>query len=1087
MQPFKKKHLTASGCEAFSQSREGSSSLTQPFSQRQANRDLNRGLYPTYRTKRQQEGRGTQRCITDYFNVTQTQSTSNEVAKNNEVKEESLDSFTVQWLSSLEDHCELFECDKDAAPALWGAAASRKRTLCSEGVGSHYTEYCKYGGTDKKPMLDSSLQYSPGHTEIKQEIKQEPDDIEIDPIPDAYFGLLGTSCCKEPQGHIDQLPNEVLSIIFAFLPVTDLYLNLSLVCHRWREIVSDPLFIPWKKLYHQYLIKEAQALLTVEWILDRYGVTSEQDQCMLGFIRCVVTSNADRRMDPDAVLRCLKNHPLFTKAEICIIKKLPDLKCTAGAVNVWAVMAAIVLFSDGVRDIQKLMACLRRPSSTLSVLNITETLYCMATLLNAMREKGINISNRIHYSIFYCLYLVENSCPVTQTTELETPSSNRGRGTRHSNKLDIKLTHEQQRILNHTILPGQVVKIMAFAGTGKTSTLVKYAEMFPHLSFLYVAFNKAIVDHGKTVFPPNVTCKTFHSLAYASVGKQYNEEGRLNFFKLSPYMISFLLKNRKGQSLFIRAKTVAQTLESFFASIDEFISMEHTPIWFKNTHGMRALVREEEKQIIVEEARRIWDNMKMLNGNTERNCKMTSDGYLKLWQLSKPRLFEYDAIFVDEAQDCTPAIMDIVLSQTCGIIFVGDPHQQIYTFRGAVNALFAVPHSHIFYLTQSFRFGPEIAYIGATILDVCKKIRNKTLVGGNQEGDVRGSVNGRTAFLSRGNLNVFENAVMVTGGERPTKIHLIGGPKNFGLDKIHDIWKLLQPEEERVRLNLQIEDHFIRKWVEKDGFQGLKSYAANTEDKELEVKIAIVEKYNVRIPELVERIKNSHVSNIAFADYVLGTVHKAKGLEFDTVLVADDFVKVPCAKHNLGRLPRFSTDMLPEDEWNLLYVAVTRAKKHLLMTKSLENLLTLAGEYFLRPELTSETLKNGAVHCYMSQCRNAVPAGSVLTMKKVPFTYRVTDRKKDCGIAILKSRIFPKRKQGGFTSKVKADALKPPPLADKSLLKQVSPNSRQGCSCNPFGMHIKAIDIGGTNSGFTRAEQAAVIILIRVQILDMMG
>ncbi|XP_073185002.1 F-box DNA helicase 1 isoform X4 [Lepidochelys kempii] len=848
VRPFKRKHLTASDCEAFSQSREGSSSLTQPFSQRQASGDLNRGLYPTYRTKRQQEGQDHQRSITDYFKVIQTQTTSNKVAKSNEVKEESLDSFMDD---GLEDYCALLGYDGDAKPASGGLAASRKRPLCSEGAGSNYTEYSKCGGTDKKPTMDSSLKYSPGHTEIRQ----DPDVIEIDPIPDSYFGLLGTSCGKEPQGHIDQLPNEVLRIIFSFLPVTDLYLNLSLVCHRWREIVSDPLFILWKKLYRQYLMKEAQALLTVEWILDRYGITQEQDQCMLGFIRYMAASNADRRMDPDAVLRCLKQHHLFTKAEICIIQRLPDLAGTAGAVNVWAVIAAIVLFSDGVRDIQKLMACLRRPSSTLSVLDITETLYCMATLLNAMREKGINISNRFHYSIFYCLYLMENSCPVTKTTKLETPSSDCGRSGWPSNKLDIKLTHEQQRILNHTILPGQVVKIMAFAGTGKTSTLIKYAEKFPHLSFLYVAFNKAIVENGKSVFPPNVMCKTFHSLAYASVGKNYKEKGKLNFSNLSPYTISFILKHRAGQSVFVRAKTVTQTLGSFFASSDEFISVEHTPIWCKNTHGARVLVCEEEKQIIVEEARRIWDNMKILNGNTELNCKMTSDGYLKLWQLEKPRLYTYDAIFVDEAQDCTPAIMDIVLSQTCGIIFVGDPHQQIYTFRGAVNALFAVPHTHIFYLTQSFRFGPEIAYVGSTILDVCKKIRNKMLVGGNQE------------------------------------------------------------------------------------------------------------------------------------DYVIGTVHKAKGLEFDTVLVADDFVKVPCARHNLQRLPHFITDMSSEDEWNLLYVAVTRAKKYLLMTKSLEYLLTLAGEYFLRPELTSEALKEGSIRCSVSQCHNAVPADSILTMKKVPLAY----------------------------------------------------------------------------------------------------
>lgn len=34
-------------------------------------------------------------------------------------------------------------------------------------------------------------------------------------------------------------------------------------------------------------------------------------------------------------------------------------------------------------------------------------------------------------------------------------------------------------------------------------------------------------------------------------------------------------------------------------------------------------------------------------------------------------------------------------------------------------------------------------------------------------------------------------------------------------------------------------------------------------------------------------------------------MHKAKGLEFDTVHVLDDFVKVPCARHNLAQLPHF--------------------------------------------------------------------------------------------------------------------------------------------------------------------------------------
>ncbi|NXM75485.1 FBH1 helicase, partial [Serilophus lunatus] len=490
-------------------------------------------------------------------------------------------------------------------------------------------------------------------------------------------------------------------------------------------------FIPWKKLYHRYLMKEAMALHRVEQILQDFSITKEQEGCVLGLIRFVSDTPVRDKVDPSTVLRCLGSHPLFSKAQLCVSSKLPHLQSKAGPGHMWAILAVMVLFSDSVGDIQRLLGCLRRPCCNLALVEVTEVLYCIATLLFAMRDRSIPITNRIHYNIFYCLYLMENASVAMETVEEggETLAS-RCRQDLWSSLSEIKLTHEQQRILNHKIEPGQTVKIMAFAGTGKTSTLVKYAEKFPDLNFLYVTFNKAVAERGKKVFPRNVTCKTFHSLAFGSVGRLYKDQGKLLFSKMSVFSISSLLQNREGQSLFVRGKTVSQTLESFFSSSDEEICEEHTPIWFKNTHGQRKLVTPQEKRINVEEAKEIWHNMKKLDGDAEKRYKMTCDGYLKLWQLSKPKLSGYDAIFVDEAQDCTPAIVDVVLSQTCGIILVGDPHQQIYTFRGAVNTLYSVPHTHVFYLTQSFRFGPEIAYVGATILDVCKGIRNKTLVGG---------------------------------------------------------------------------------------------------------------------------------------------------------------------------------------------------------------------------------------------------------------------------------------------------------------------------------------------------------------------
>lgn len=998
MRRFKRKHLTAIECQHLAQSHLAAS---QSFGQRWTSRDPNHGLYPRPRTKRGTRGRGCLRYSRDFFLAGQQQCT-NDMAKSNSVGQDSPKDSEDEMIFAAGSPCALPPGgDGDTRLHSPGSALpARKRSRSLEDERNPAPGTSPWDGVSKKtpwhhssPSCARPREASPeaevgvGQLSVQPgEPSQEVEDIGPDPVPDPHYGLLGTLPCQEPPSHICSLPSEVLRHIFAFLPVEDLYWNLSLVCRLWREVISDPLFIPWKKLYHRYLMNEEQAVNKVDGILSSYGIEKESDLCVLNLIRYTATTKCSPSVDPGQALWSLRDHLLLPEAEACVRQHLPDLCAAPAGINVWALVAAIVLLSSSVSDIQQLLFCLRRPSSTVTVPDATETLYCLAVLLYAMREKGVSISNRIHYNIFYCLYLQENSC-AQASGDKEEPSVWSGK------KTTIQLTHEQQLILSHKMEPLQVVKIMAFAGTGKTSTLVKYAEKWSQSRFLYVTFNKSIAKQAELVFPSNVICKTFHSMAYGHIGRKYQLKKKLNLFKLTPFMVNSVLTEGKGG--FIRAKLVCKTLENFFASADEELTIDHVPIWCKNSQGQRVMVEQSEKLNGVLEASRLWDNMRKLGECKEEAYHMTHDGYLKLWQLSKPLLASFDAIFVDEAQDCTPAIMNIVLSQPCGKIFVGDPHQQIYTFRGAVNALFTVPHTHVFYLTQSFRFGVEIAYVGATILDVCKRVRKKTLVGGNHQSGIRGDSKGQVALLSRTNANVFDEAVRVTEGEVPARIHLIGGIKSFGLDRIIDIWTLLQPEEERKKRNLVIKDKFIRRWARKEGFSGFKRYVTAAEDKELEAKIAVVEKYNIRLPELVARIERCHIEDLDFAEYILGTVHKAKGLEFDTVHVLDDFVKVPCARHNLAQLPHFRVESFSEDEWNLLYVAVTRAKKRLIMTRSLENILTLAGEYFLQAELTSNVLKTGVVRCCVGQCSNAIPVDAVLTMRKLPITY--SNRKENKG------------------------------------------------------------------------------------------
>ncbi|KAJ8245470.1 hypothetical protein GJAV_G00271090 [Gymnothorax javanicus] len=956
----KRRHLSAGESLELSQSFGGP--LAQPYSVCRSSLDPSRGLYPrspTKRGRRAVDGGSPQKPITQFFPVKSVLSSS---PQKKAIKEEELPCMEA----------ELQAADDDPFEGLTDSMFMDDDELTG-------------GGSESAAAFSIKQEDSAASCFVKQEDLSatqggaggcrswgcQARNIPFGTVPTLTTGSWGVGAgWAEPRGQLGDLPAEILRVVFGHLPAGDLYRHISLVCRRWRDIVYDPLFVPWKKLYYQYQKREKTAVQHVESILTENHITAREDECILNMLRYM------SQFKPSRGPGLYETPPARPARDPGGSEPVVSHGADAGS-------------GGGVRDVQDLATRLIGSGCLLVPGGVSEFLSCVAVLLLAMRQQGIKMSSRCHYNVFYVLHLMENSPP---------PAVQGG--------AVFQVTHEQQQILNHNIQPGQVVKIMAFAGTGKTSTLVQYARHRPHLRFLYVAFNKSTAIEAQQRFPGNVDCRTIHSMAFAAVGKSYQHLKKLGS-NIYPFSVAWVLP--KGLGGFVNAKVVTQTINAFFASADTHITIDHVPDEYKNTNGQMKRPSDTEKQTFAREAQKIWDRMTQLAKTKETAYHMTHDGYLKLWQLQKPNLYNYDAIFIDEAQDCTPAIMDILLRQACGKILVGDPHQQIYTFRGAVNALQEAPHSHLYYLTQSFRFGSEISYIGATILWYSKGV-TKMLVGGSQSGDVRGEEDfgavlgleqdrahrqGSVAYLSRCNVTVFDQAVHLTSRANPPKIHIVGGVDNFGLQKILDIWVLMQPESDRIQKNLTIGDFFIKRFCKESmgGYAGLKKYAVHSEDRELEAKLAVVEKYNHRIPKLVDRIYSCSVSSPHSADYVLGTVHKAKGQEFDMVVVTDDFVKMHCAGHNRQRLygPNRREDgslNVPEDEWNLLYVAVTRAKKKLVITKTIQNILTMAKEYFLRPVLTSSLLREGRPPgCSIEECHNHLLEDSALSMCQAPVRY----------------------------------------------------------------------------------------------------
>ena len=77
------------------------------------------------------------------------------------------------------------------------------------------------------------------------------------------------------------------------------------------------------------------------------------------------------------------------------------------------------------------------------------------------------------------------------------------------------------------------------------------------------------------------------------------------------------------------------------------------------------------------------------------------------------RPIPYDVLLVDEAQDLNPRQVAYLLAHRGPRVFIGDPHQSIYGFRGAndrMRRLEAVATAR-YELTQTFRFGPPLTNV----------------------------------------------------------------------------------------------------------------------------------------------------------------------------------------------------------------------------------------------------------------------------------------------------------------------------------------------------------------------------------------
>ena len=462
---------------------------------------------------------------------------------------------------------------------------------------------------------------------------------------------------------------------------------------------------------------------------------------------------------------------------------------------------------------------------------------------------------------------------------------------------------QEQTLVIEAAKSGADLIVQALAGTGKTTTLKLLAEALSNKKGTYIAFNKSIVLEAKTKFPPNVNCRTAHSLAFAAVGYNFKDRidnsKRVTFRQIANWMDApkFAFQHAKTGHVFESdqvAQLVMQCVSNYCKSVETELSDIHVEVPFPLSLDKKQSAAFITK--VVPLARKAWEDLNLKEGF----LNFKQDYYLKMWQLASPSI-KGDFILFDEAQDADPVMLSIIEAQkNVQKIFCGDQYQAIYEWRGAKNALENVTAMKTLWLTQSFRFGEAIADEANDILNFLDA--KVSVVGLSSIASRVEKVLNPTAILCRTNAGVINNVIQEL--EKNRKVAVLGRTNEL----INFVESCVQ-----LQRGIRTSHHELAPFL---SWNEAREYAANypEEAQELKSMVDLVDRFGAQ--PLLRALKE--VVTEGESDVLISTAHKAKGREWKSVKLAGDFLH--------------PQDMETED-LRLAYVSVTRAIEILDMTE----------------------------------------------------------------------------------------------------------------------------------------------------------
>ena len=498
----------------------------------------------------------------------------------------------------------------------------------------------------------------------------------------------------------------------------------------------------------------------------------------------------------------------------------------------------------------------------------------------------------------------------------------------------MKPTPEQEAFTKEVVFGTESICLEAVAGSGKTTTIMMavqaacQAGRISSSDIMLLAFNKKIKDELEKRAPKGTTVLTLNGLGHRAWARHTGRKLYLDSKKVGG-IVSALCKDSRNperneylNSLWADVKDLVAKAKNEGILPSRFVSgktltEDKIEVWksLALAHNLNpaddviALARKALEQSVIE----------ALQG------KIDFDDQLYMPACFRSNFDKYKLVLVDEAQDLSEIqhfLISRCVDKSGRLISVGDPHQAIYGFRGALSnsmdllkELYPTKEMELSYTFRCAKEATRLAQHYVPNIKAAEGNKVGTITRLGKEWSPK-DIQAGAAVLCRNvaplvklGMECIKLGVQAYIPGKDIGAPLIKAAKNLNpvltiYDALNE-WQL--NETAKAKGNLEILSRI------KDTYEALCSVS---EVMGVRFKDDLV----VALVKLFSKTEGS---------IVLSTVHRAKGLEWDCVYILDSW-RIPQGWVLKAIKESPDAEWMLEQEHNLYYIAVTRTKDKLI-------------------------------------------------------------------------------------------------------------------------------------------------------------